>query len=179
MTNIDESVTNVESSNVAGSSLASEVAKVATVLSRPHYPPSDRAALKRWSAGQALPLAFYRLWLQHLRTDPPPESQALGWMALVWGLALAGDGHEPRRPLGQALAEANYAEARVERLLSAPEELRIDFYASLVRFLVARGIGFNWAELAAFLLTKDPTAREQIHRAIAYAYYRNLPRSPT
>ncbi|MGE0081095.1 MAG: type I-E CRISPR-associated protein Cse2/CasB [Thiohalomonadaceae bacterium] len=151
------------------------VGRIAWALEQPHYPNGDRAALKRWSPAQALPLAYYRLWLQHLRQDPPPDEQAQTWMAIAWGLAFAGhNGHEPKRPLGQALAEAGFIEARLERLLSAPEELRIELYQSAVRFLVAKGMACNYTDWAAWLLTEDAEKRDALNRRIASQYYRHL-----
>jgi len=158
--------------------LSQSVAHLARVLALPHYPNGDRAALKRWAPGIALPLAYYRLWLQHLRTDPPPEHQTQAWMAIIWGLALAGtQAHQPRRALGAALAACGFAEARLERLLSAPDDLRVDFYQSAVRFLAAKGEGCNWNDWASYLLLHDPEKRERLHRNIAQSYYRNLPRA--
>ena len=162
---------------VRDSSLGGVVARIAALLDRPHFPTGDRAALKRWAPEQPLPLAFYRLWFHEMRQDLPPETQLVHWMALVWGLALSGSGaHRPQRPLGQALAEAHYSEARLERLLSAPEALRIDLYIALVRFLAAKREGCDWAELAAFLLVESSDSRERTHGRIAQFYYRYVPR---
>lgn len=171
--NIGSQLKNVETED---DSLSNTVARIAALLAQPHYPGGDRASLKRWTPGQPLPLAFYRLWLQRLRQEPPSGAQSSAWMAIVWGLALSGDAHQPRRPLGQALAEARYAEARLERLLSAPDDLRLDLYCSLIRFLAAKGQSCDWTELAAFLLTQEPDARERLHGRIARSYYRHLPR---
>lgn len=162
-------------------SLSLSVAHLARVLAQPFYPNGDRATLKRWAPGIALPLAYYRLWLQHLRTDPPRESEAQQWMAIIWGLALAGkaqeSAHQPQRALGAALAACGFAEARLERLLSAPDALRLEFYQSAVRFLAAKGEGCNWNDWASYLLLHDPEKRERLHRNIAQSYYRNLPRA--
>lgn len=159
-------------------SLAADIARLAGVMAAEHYPNGERAALRRWAPGQPVPLALYRLWLRHLGRDLPPESQTEAWMAIAWGLATAGpDSHDPQRPWGQALAESGYAEGRLDRLLSAPEELRLDLYTSAVRFLAAKGERFDWQDAALFLLTTDPAKREGLHRRIASRYYRHLPQS--
>lgn len=158
-----------------GSALAALINKLAGILGATHYPNADRAALKRWAPGQPIPLAFYRLWLRHVGDEPPPESQTEAWMTLVWGLALCGQGcHEPKRPLGQALAESDFAEGRLERLLSAPDDIRSELFMSTVRFLAAKGERFDWTEAARFLLTRDADKRETVHRRLAQAYYRHL-----
>lgn len=159
------------------SSLAHTVGRLAGVIGHPHYPAGDRASLKRWAPGQPLPLAFYRLWLRHVGEDLPGEAQTPLWMTLVWGLATLGaSSHRPDRPLGQALAESGYAEARLERLLGAPDELRIELFMSTARFLAARNDAFDWLDAARFLLSTDVHVRERVCRRIAESFFRHLPR---
>lgn len=170
--------TNAVASPVEASSseddLGARVRNLARVLGSPHFPAGDRAALKRWSPGQAVPLAFYRLWLRHLGTELPPETQTAAWMLLTWGLALMGAGaHRPDRPLGRALAEARYAEGRLERLLEAPDQLRPELLSSAVRFLAAKDEGFDWTQAARLLLVRDPDKRNALHRGVASTYYRS------
>lgn len=168
----------VQSSNDTPSStpsLAETIGKLAGIIGSPHYPAGERAALKRWSPGQALPLAFYRLWLRHVGDDLPAERQLEIWMLIAWGLALLGEGaHRPGRPLGQALAEAGFSEARLERLLAAPDALRADLLMNAIRFLAAKGESFDWQGAAYLLLASNASSRERIHRRIARDFYRNL-----
>lgn len=154
-----------------GSDLFASISKMAGIIGSANYTNADRAALKRWAPGQPIPLAFYRLWLRHIGADLPPESQIEDWMTLAWGMALCGGCHDARRPLGQALAESHFAEGRLERLLSAPDDLRRELFMSTVRFLAAKDERFDWTEAARFLLTHDTDKRESIHRRIAQAYY--------
>ena len=155
-----------------GPNLSALMSKLAGILGSTHFPNADRAALKRWTPGQPIPLAFYRLWLWHAGDDLPPEGQTEDWMTIVWGLALCGEGcHVPQRPLGQALAECGFAEGRLERMLSAPDDLRRELFMSTVRFLAAKDERFDWTEAARLLLTHDTDKRETIHRRIAQAYY--------
>ncbi|GIX30348.1 MAG: hypothetical protein KatS3mg124_0820 [Porticoccaceae bacterium] len=156
--------------------LATRIGRLASVIGHTHYPAGDRAALRRWAPGQTPPLAFYRLWLRHLRDELPNESQTEAWMTLAWGLAVCGaDSHDPKRPLGQALAESLFSEGRLEQLLSAPEGVRTHLFMRAVRFLAAKGERFDWCDAAQFLLTHDSDKRERIHRRIAATFYRHLP----
>ncbi|TQV62218.1 MAG: type I-E CRISPR-associated protein Cse2/CasB [Halothiobacillaceae bacterium] len=137
----------------------------------------ERAALKRWSPGQPIPLGFYRLWLHGMGEELPSEHQLAPWAVLAWGLALMGEGgHRPGCPLGQALAASTLHEARLERLLAANEDIRSKLFIAIVRFLAAKGEGFDWTEAARLLLTQDADKREAAHRRIAADYYRHLPR---
>lgn len=166
------SATPASQPKTGGASLKHLIATLASVIGASHYPNGDRAALKRWAPGRPAPLAFYRLWLRHVGDDLPNEAHIEPWMTLAWGLATMGKGaHQPSRPLGQALAAADFAEGRLERLLAAPDELRIELFMSAVRFLAAKGEGFDWTEAAVFLLTVDADKREAIHRRIAQGYY--------
>jgi CRISPR system Cascade subunit CasB len=157
-----------------GSSLGARVAQMAAIIGAEHYPNGERAALRRWSPEQPIPLAFYRLWLRHLGDDLPPEFQTPAWMTIAWGLATLGkEGHDPRRPLGQALAESQFSEGRLEQLLSAPEDVRPDLFMSAVRFLAAKGERFDWRDGAAFLLTQDNEQHQRLNHRIAAAFYRH------
>lgn len=159
----------------AAPTLASDIVRLAGAIGAPHYPNGERAALRRWAPGQPVPLAFYRLWLRHLGHELPPEHQTVAWMTLAWGIATCGAGcHDPRRPLGQALAESRFSEGRLERLLSAPDDVRPDLFVSAMRFLAAQGERFDWHDAARFLLTTDADKRESLHRRIAGHYYHHL-----
>ena len=153
------------------------IGRLAAQLATSHYPNADRASLKRYAVGQPPPLAFYRLWLRHLGTELPVERQTSAWTLLAWGLALMGAGaHRPGRGLGRALAETGYAEARLERLLTADDDTRQRLFASLVRFLAAKGESFDWLDAGRLLLTRNFDAHEALNRRIATDYYRHLPR---
>jgi CRISPR system Cascade subunit CasB len=164
-------------------SLATHVARLAGVIASPHYPNGDRAALRRWVPGQPLPLAFYRLWLRHLDAelpDPDRWEKLQGLMALTWAIATLGaEAHAPKRPFGQALAESRFAEGRLERLLSAPDDVRLELFMSAIRFLAAKGERVDLTEAACFVLTHDADKREVLHRRIAADYYRHTKDSQT
>lgn len=171
--------TTIQTAAAPDSTLGSRIGSLAGVIGSSRYPSGERASLKRWAPGQSIPLAFYRLWLRHLGDDLPEESQTEAWMTLAWGLATSGEAsHDPRRPLGQALAESGFSEGRLERLLSAPDDLRIELFMSALRFLAAKGERFDWRDAAQFVLTRDHDKREAIHRRIAAAYFRHLPQEP-
>jgi CRISPR system Cascade subunit CasB len=151
--------------------LGSYVANMAAVLSHSEFPSGQRAALRRMAPGQPPPLEFYRFALRHL-----PEkwvAQEEDWKTLVAGMALmAPHIHRPERSFGGALAEANFSEARLERLLAAEDQTRRLLFLRAIRFLVRDGLAFNWLEAARFLLTKDEEKREEICRRIASDFYR-------
>lgn len=154
-------------------SLPARIARLSHMISAEHYPTGDRAALKRYSPGSAIPLAFYRLWLKHMEEELPDNIGV--WATFAFGLAIMGkEAHQPGRPLGQVLAEAGYSEARLDQILASEGDVRVKLFTSMVRFLAAKGEGFNWTDAARFLLTGDEDKREAIHRQIASDFYRTL-----
>ncbi|MFN8835224.1 MAG: type I-E CRISPR-associated protein Cse2/CasB [Betaproteobacteria bacterium] len=156
--------------------LPGRIAKLAGVIGAPHFPNADRAALKRWAPGESPPLTFYRVWLRSIDGDLPSPTQTQAWMIITWGLALGVD-HQRGRALGRVLAESRYAEARLERLLAAPLDILPDLFASLMRFLAAKGEAIDWLDAAPLLLTQDTDKRESTHRRIASDFFRHLPRA--
>lgn len=172
----DERQSRANAGTATDADLSTRIGRLAAAVAMPHYSNSDRAALKRHAPGQPPPLAFYRLWLRHLGAELPVEGQTSAWALLASGLAQMGGGaHRVGRGLGRALAESNYSEARLERLLAADDDSRERLFASLVRFLAAKGEGFDWLDAGRLLLTRDPGAREALHRHIATDFYRHLP----
>lgn len=155
-------------------SLASTVGHIAAVITNERFPTAYRAALRRLTPGGALPLVFSRFAVQHLPTDW--ERHRDDWASLLAGMAImAPTAHNPSRGLGRALAEANYSEHRLERLLSAQGDTRRTLMLRAARFLAAKGMPFNWADAAALLLTLDDDKRERLHQRIARDFFSHQP----
>ncbi|TSE20599.1 CRISPR type I-E CasB/Cse2 [Tepidimonas alkaliphilus] len=162
--------------SIQPSNLSSMVGRLAAIIGARHYPAGDRSALRRWAPGQPVPLAFYRLWLRHVGADLPAQYQTEAWMLIAWAIVTLGEkAHDPQRPWGQALAEAGFSEGRLERLLSAPADVRADLFVQAVRFLAAKDERFDLVEAALYLVTEDEAKREGLARRIAQAFYRHLP----
>lgn len=176
MSNTDTQPAPAHAEMATDDSLGRLVARLAAVVGGERFPNADRAALKRWSPGQPPPLSFYRLWLRSVDDELPAPAQTQAWMLVTWGLAL-GVAHQRGRPLGRVLAESRYAEARLERLLAAPPDVLPELFASLMRFLAAKGEAVDWLDAARLLLTQDADKREAVHRRIAADYFRHLPRT--
>lgn len=176
MSSTDTQLSRTEGAIPPDDSLPGRIARISGLIGGTHFPNADRAALKRWSPGQPPTLTFYRLWLRSIDADLPAAGQAQAWMLVTWGLALGVD-HQRGRPLGRVLAEGRYSEARLERLLAASEDVLPDVFASMIRFLAAKGESIDWLDGARLLLTQDAEKRESVHGRIARDYFRNLPRT--
>jgi len=156
-------------------SLWSDIAHLGRLLSWERFPTGDRAALKRMAPDQPPPLAFYRLAFRELPDGW--EYRRGAWQTLVAGMALRSgrdNPHNPKRPLGQALAQLNYSEARLERLLAAEGDTLNTLLLRAARFLAAKNESVDWTDCARLLLATEDDKPEQIRREIAGDYYRNL-----
>lgn len=151
--------------------LEQQLGKIAGLISSDRFPPGHRAALRRMSPGQPLPLDFYRFALNCLPEGW--EHNIEDWTAVVAGIALMSpNAHNPSVGFGTALGEAGYSELRLERLLAAEEGVRRILFLRAVRFLAAKSQAFNWAEGARFLLTRDEEKRQALNLRIATDFYK-------
>ncbi len=134
----------------------------------------DRAALKRMHFDQPPPLAFYKMAVHYL---PPGWESSTGlkdWVTIVSGMALMSPSiHRPDRSLGRVLAEVNYSESRLERLLAARGDVRRTLVLRTVRLMAAKLVSCNWSDVAGLILLRDPDKVEAINRRIARDFYFN------
>ncbi len=156
-------------------SLSSVIGTIAGVISSDRFPTGERAALRRMTPRQPPPLAFYRFALSHLPDgwDHSKESQK-DWMTLMAGISIMSpNAHDPKSSLGRVLAEKNYSEARLERLLSdsAVGDVRRILVLRVARFLGSKSSPFNWVHAARLLLTQDDEKLMAVREQIAKDYY--------
>lgn len=154
-------------------SLGSIIGHLAGVIASENFPTGERAALKRLTPRLPPSLKFYRFAFRHLPQGW--EAQQAEWMAVVSGIALmCPEPHRPDRPVGRALAEAGYSEARLERLLAAEGEDLHTLVLRAARFLAAKAEAVNWVDLACLLLTRDKGKLENVRFKFARDYYPHL-----
>jgi CRISPR system Cascade subunit CasB len=140
-------------------------------MSSDSFATADRAALRRMAPEQPPPLVFYRFGVRYL---PDGWERTLDdWVTLVAALAImAPHAFRPDRGLGQALAEATYSEARLERLLAAQGQTRRILLLRAARFLAAKSAPCNWTDGAQLLFSRAPDVYEAICLRIARDFYR-------
>jgi CRISPR type I-E-associated protein CasB/Cse2 len=121
-------------------------------------------------------VAFYRFAMRFLPDEWDRGSESVDdWVTVVGGLALLSPGgHDPHHPLGRGLADLQYSEARLERLLAAEGPVLRTLVIRMARFLAAKGRSVNWADAARLVLTHDASAREQLRRLIASDFYHTV-----
>jgi CRISPR system Cascade subunit CasB len=154
---------------------ATHVPALARLLYEEVIPTGERAALKRMALDGPAPLALHRLLIRHVDEAWQGETWLADWRTLICALALQRDGSfAPERPLGQALAEARFAESRLERLLGSAGETLRALALRAARQLAAKGLACDWRQFADLLFSRNPEARERINTRIARDFYRHL-----
>lgn len=153
----------------------STIGHIAGVLASPGFPTGDRAALRRMSPEQPLPLTFYRFAIRHIpkEWDRGPKNER-DWATVIAGMAIMSpNAHRPDVGFGRALGETGFSEARLERLLQSTGNTRRTLLLRAARFLAAKGKAGNWVDGAWFLLIPDHDLkrREEINRKIARDFY--------
>lgn len=153
--------------------LEQRIGRIAGIIASERFPTGERAALRRMAPDRPLPLCFYRFAFNHLSLGW--ERAIDDWTTLVAGIALMSpNAYSSQVGFGRALAEANYSEARLERLLVAGCEVRRTLFLRAVRFLAAKSKPFNWAEGARLLLTESEDKREVLNLRIARDFYSRI-----
>ncbi len=163
----------MNASQIQNDDLPTCIARLASVIESDSFSTGDRAALRRMPLNKAPPLAFHRLALRNLPENW--ERNQSDWMTLVAGIAImTPNAFRPGQGLGEALGNAGYSEARLERLLAADGETRRTLLLRAARFLASKGIAFNWADAAYLLLTQDQQKQEQTNLRIARGFFFSL-----
>lgn len=133
----------------------------------------DVAALRRAASGAYAP-AFWRLIIELV-----PESRRSGpvmeqrWACVTSLLATCAGLHDPKVRAGRALAESNWSETRLVRLLEAREEQLESAIRQVGHYLASKQHRANLAELAALLVHQDGDAADSCRLAVARSYYQS------
>lgn len=153
---------------------AAHVPALAALLASTGISNGERAALKRMALDGPAPLALHRLLLAQV-DDPRQDEQLADWRTLICALAIQRDGgYNPAMHFGTALAEARFAESRLERLLAASDDTLRALALRAARQVAAKGIACDWRQFADLLFAGTPDRRERINTDIARDYYRTL-----
>lgn len=135
--------------------------------------PGDKAALRRNHESASPPLAFYRLGAL-IGEDFGHRETA--WRLVMQCLAMLEGVHSSTQSLGRALAEHQYSELRLLRLLRADPDGIGAHIRTLCAFLSSKGARSNVEEIAWLILLDEGEKRDRALHRIASDYFRNLPR---
>lgn len=166
------------------------------IAQRAEHNRGELAELRRMDPDEPDAAVFWRLLAQYdlLNSGEAVERK---WALILHGIALmtpANSGsdspqtaHDGYMPVGRALflgsdaqrAQGFYSESRLNRMLTAREDMLRVLLARMFRMLAASGVSFNWREMAQFILSEgyNEEAAEQGRRRIARDYYQAERRS--
>ena len=129
---------------------ASWLAKIASRLANDGFPTSDHAALRRMdpqAPSSHAEIAAERL-LASAGAEPTGEEDRKRWVLIIHCLALTRGQHSLDAFTGQVLAELQYSEERINRLLASDFEVIANMLPRLARLLGAKGVAVDWLPLA-------------------------------
>jgi len=139
----------------------------------------DLAELRRLDPDHPGAPTFWRLVVAHLDPSLPNRGQARDealkrWAAIMRAMAEMARFHDPRLPLGAAMAQAGVAEMRVLKLLRANGESLSGMVRMLSHQLAAAAVAANLADVARLVLSDGRSAEESVRNRIAYDYYARM-----
>jgi CRISPR system Cascade subunit CasB len=159
------------------------VGRLAGVIDRAD--PGARAALARLNPEAMRPHQIAALSLALIKAGLSPEtwnpSTWKRWALIAHGMALAG--HDGKGNIGNQLATAGVAEARVTKLLVSRGDAFLQMLPRLLRLLVSKQVKPNWYELSKLIQrndAKEPLLQEEaedLRLRIAGDYFGTIARS--
>lgn len=138
----------------------------------------DRAALRRIDLDTPVTPTLWKV-LFDLEQDEAPDwigqtTWEQRWATLLMGMAHCAGLHDYDVPLGQALAEAGWAETRFVRLLEADEETLRVLLRRMAQYLASKQQSANWDDVRQLLFSHGSDFQEDVRLRIARPYYRTL-----
>lgn len=164
--------------------LGSAIANLASRLNPDRIGAGPLAELRRMDVARLPPPAFWRLLLEYVPETlrPPPAEPA--WALLIGGMARMArkdrSPHAQRIGLGAVLAETDYAEPRLVRLLRADSDALVGELRAVCMWLDTKGRAVDWTLIAELVLGRAAKLRpfdaDCAARQIARDYFGSLSR---
>ena len=156
--------------------LADVIGRVAHAMDHDLIGPGERAELRRLDIQRPHSPAFWRIMTAWVTSDQTTENETR-WAMVLSGMArMAPQPHRQGYQLGRALAQADYSESRLFKLLKAQGTIFEDTVRRLCSFLAAKAEPVDWVELGSFILSTDEKKAEDARRRIARDYYASVNR---
>lgn len=138
----------------------------------------DRAALRRIDPDTPVTPTLWKVLFDLDQAEAPDgvdqTTWEQRWATLLMGMAHCAGLHDYDVPLGQALAEAGWAETRFVRLLEADDETLPVLLRRMAQYLASKQQPANWDDVRRLLFYQSGETAEDIRLRIARPYYRTL-----
>lgn len=155
------------------------LAKLFSGQSRARLDPGQTARLRRLDPEAPSEPAFWAIVAGTLEGTLPPDGEVAArrdaesrWAVALRAMATLADLYDPACRLGRALAEAGYAEMRLQRLLSCPADRLPVEVQTAARFLAAKKTATDYTDIVLLAVLDQPESAEQTRRGIARDYFR-------
>lgn len=169
----------LEPTTLPRESLSTLVARITTAIDK-RLGAGDVAALRRMQSHDPSCIPFWKIVAGDLAPSLPPtgarrDEMERRWAVLLSAMAELRGLHRPRCPLGRALAQADFSEHRVLRLLRAHGEVLGDSVRTVAHYLGSKAAGADLRDLAWLVLSDGRSDEEKARRQIARDYFRWAP----
>lgn len=172
--------TSHDAASVPSTSISSVVGRLIFLIEK-ELSSGDRAALRKMTAEDEGAPAFWKMAVSVLipggfMSDSVGlrELQEKDWITILSALATMEGLHAPQQRLGRVLAEAEFSELRLTRLLRAEGISLHDQVRLMTTFLRSKGSTVDMADVARLVLTNSSDRRVQFRRQVASDYYSNI-----
>lgn len=131
----------------------------------------DQARLRKLDRGHIQCSAFWKLAVQHrldLTSDPNLMSR---FVAGVRAVAYLTKYNNPNVPLGAALNNAGFSEARLNKMLGATGDTLLSEIVSSAIFLASKGQGVDASFYLKLAQASDEDLEESLKSKVAFSYY--------
>ena len=179
MTPSSDTVPETDTSEDESISPAQAVGRAAGMLhpEEESLPNGDRAALRRIDLDTPVTPTLWKVLFDLKQDESRGMSQTKWeqrWATLLMGMAHCAGLHDYDVPLGQALAEAGWAETRFVRLMEADDETLPVLLRRMAQYLASKQQPANWDDVRKLLFYQSGETAEGIRLSIARPYYRTL-----
>jgi CRISPR system Cascade subunit CasB len=141
-------------------------------------PNGDRAALRRIDPDTPVTPTLWKVLFDLEQGKAPgwigQTKWEQRWATLLMGMAHCAGLHDYEVSLGQALAEADWAETRFVRLMEADDETLPVLLRRMAQYLASKQQPANWDDVRKLLFYQSGDTAEDIRLSIARPYYRTL-----
>lgn len=154
------------------------VLMIVSMIASEFFPGGHRAALRRLDTHNPGGPAFWELLLRYVPEDlRKTRIEESSWALLMKGAAfMAPSTHRQGARLGRVLAQIDYKEARLSRLLMHDAERFPDDFLRLCRTLAQKGAAVDWVrDMGPLVLGNPETSARRIGKDFYAAHIAGSP----
>lgn len=156
--------------------LSSIIDSVADGIASGRFGKGGLAELRRLNIDSPDKATFWKIFVTAIApSDDISATNEREWAVILKGMGMmAPHHHSSKAPLGFVLAQNDFSEMRLLRLLRSQGSTMNKCVMEVCHFLGQKRQPFDWYQMAMLILSKDIDKKESIRRRIASDYYRKV-----